>query len=116
MGFEWVDPPEAAFDVLYTAYSTRLYTIAVAVCARRAPEIESWMKQNALWTDRTGNARQTLNTRVVSLFAEILVILDHGMDYGFWLEKANAGRWAIVAPAVDYWAPILMDDLRQALS
>lgn len=115
MTFEWETTPEDAFGDMAKNYTDWVWQVAYLVCQARAPEIENWMKANAPWTDRTGNARQTLYAQVIPALQEILVLLDHGVDYGLWLEVANAGRYAIVTPAVDYWAPILMADFRRHL-
>jgi hypothetical protein len=115
MPFVWTVPPEQAFAALYDDYVQRLFWAVYALCLRRAPEIENWMKTNAPWTDRTGNARQTLWTDVAGDGLTIILTLSHGMWYGWWLEVANTGRYAIVAPAVDYWAAQLMQDIQRLL-
>lgn len=120
-GFTWQTPPEEAFGTLTDAYLEAVKRLVYAVLQRRAPEIENWMKIYAPWTDRTGNARQTLHTfidppQTMGLMAEaISLVLSHGMDYGFWLEVKNAGRYAIVSPAIDHWAPIIIADLQRWL-
>lgn len=115
MGFEWITTPEEAFGALYDDYARRVYAAIFALCQRRAPEIENWLKANAPWTDRTGNARQTLWTAVTGTGSVIVVILSHGMWYGRFLELSNTGRYAIIGPGVDYWAPQLMSDIQRLL-
>jgi hypothetical protein len=114
--FEWETAPEIAFGTLYDDYARRLYNQALGIAYRCAPEIENWMKANASWTDRTGNARQTLYAEVIPMLAEIVVRIGHGMDYGFWLETRFAGRYAILSPALDYWAPKILQDIRRFAS
>ena len=43
---------------------------------------------------------------------------SHGEDvpYGIWLEIANQGRFAIIAPAIDYWGPKLMQDVQRIVN
>lgn len=65
--------------------------IAVAAVAQRLATImENSAKQNAAWTDRTGNARSGLfGTSESNLAAHLVVIyLSHGpvIDYGVYLE------------------------------
>lgn len=113
--FEWQTTPEEAFGALFDAYERQLYQMVLAICYRRAPEIENWMRDNAPWQDQTGNARQTLYTQVIPTLGEIVVLLSHGMDYGIYLELKNAGKHAIIAPAIDHWLPIIMADIQRAL-
>lgn len=81
-----------------------------------APQIESWMKANAPWTDRTANARQALRADTEKLMRQSYeIVLGHGVEYGKWLELANQGRYAIIAPAIDHWTPIILAELRSLL-
>jgi hypothetical protein len=112
---EWDVTPEQMVAALVDQYLDHVIQVIWLVCLKRAPDIEAWMKTNALWTDRTGNARQTLYTQVIPGLAETVILLSHGMDYGLWLEVAHGGRWAIVAPAIDYWTPIILNDIQAAL-
>lgn len=96
-------------------YVQAVHQAVLAICERRKPEIVNWMKIYAPWTDRTGNARQTLWADTVSTLTTVILFMDHGMDYGYWLETRNAGRYAIVSRAVDHWAPIIMRDIQELL-
>lgn len=115
MSFEWQVTPEQAFTSMFDAYAAQIHQIVYMVCLRRAPEIENWMKQNAPWTDRTGNARQTLHTQVIPAVTEITILLSHSVDYSIYLETKNAGVWGILAPAMDHFLPIIMQDIQDAL-
>jgi len=111
----WTVPPDQYMGALYDRVAMQVWQTVYAICLKRAPEIEAWMKVNATWTDRTGNARQTLYTRVIpALMNEIVIVLGHGMWYGRFLELSNAGRYAILAPAVDHFLPIIVQDLQRA--
>lgn len=117
MSFQWDVTPEQAFGELTQAYIAAIRRGVQAIAQRRAPEIEAWMKQNASWTDRTGNARQTLNTTIEEISLDMVnIILAHGVEYGIYLELANAGNYAIIAPALDHWGPIIWRDVQQMLS
>jgi hypothetical protein len=115
VGFVWDVAPEDAMAALFDDYVQRVYTAIYALAQRRAPEIENWLKENAPWTDRTGNARQTLWTHVSGDGSVIVITLSHGMDYGYFLEVANTGRFAILGPGVDYWGQQIMSDIRSLL-
>ena len=116
MGFTWKVPPEKAFPELATAYTRAIDAAVLQLANSYAPEIAAWMKQNAPWTDRTGNARQTLDSEVIELAHSIVIAFGHGVDYGKYLENSNAGKYAIIGPALDYFAPRIWADVRGLFS
>lgn len=80
--------------------------------ATNAPRIEQWMKTNAPWTDRTGNARNGLIARPqFSSPDKASIVMSHSVPYGIWLEVRWGGRYAIVGPAVEYWSPLVMKSI-----
>ena len=116
-GFYWTVPPEQAFPELADAYISAIHRGVMAIAQRRAPEIENWMKDNAPWTDRTANARQTLYTEVTDVTNQMVSLtLSHGVYYGIFLEVNNAGRYAIINPALDHFAPLIWADVQRMLS
>ena len=115
MGFVWTVPPEQAFTDLYDQLAARLRQQAIAACYKLAPQIENWLKDNAPWTDRTGNARQALYAEVIPAIGEIVILLSHGVDYGFYLETKYAGRYAVIAPAIDHWLPVVIREMQQVI-
>lgn len=115
-GIVWNIPPEQAWGDLAEAYVSALHRGVLAIAQRWAPEVENWMKDNAPWTDRTGNARQSLYTAVRQVANQMVeVILSHGMDYGIYLELRHQGRYAIINPALDYFAPRIWADVQAML-
>ena len=113
---QWTIPPQEAWGQLATAYRDAIYRGVVGIVKRRAPEIEDWMKANAPWTDRTGNARQTLHTEIEELVNQMVILwLAHGVYYGIFLELCNAGRFAIVTPSLDIFGPIIWNDVKAML-
>jgi len=116
-GFQWKVSPEKTFPELADAYISAIHRGIRAIADRRAPEIANWMKDNAPWTDRTGNARQTLWTEVTDVANKMVTImLSHGVYYGIFLELNNAGRYAIIDPALDHFAPVIWSDVQRMLS
>jgi Bacteriophage HK97-gp10, putative tail-component len=61
-------------------------------------------KDNAPWADRTGAARQGLETEVTDEGDVIVVTLMHTVDYGQWLETIQSGRFAIIMPTLEQYA------------
>jgi hypothetical protein len=70
-----------------------------------APQIQSDMRANAPWTDRTGNARNGLFTQVQVSTNEVAIVLYHSVPYGIWLELRWSGKYAIITPMLAKWGP-----------
>lgn len=96
-------------------WGVRLAAALVRAANALAGRIVLWMKANAVWVNRTGNARARLSAWVVRLATGVTIVLAHGVEYGWALEVAHAGRYAIVAPAVRFWCPVFMKEIDQAL-
>jgi len=71
-----------------------------ALANSSAQEMESFAKRNARWSDRTGNARQGLKGYAELENNEIVIYLAHTVKYGIYLEKAMAGKYAILKPTM----------------
>jgi hypothetical protein len=79
--------------------------------------IEQYMKTNAPWTDRTGNARNGLRAQAGHKpFESHWVDLWHSMPYGIWLEVRFSGRYAIVIPSLVKFGPQIMGTLSKLFS
>lgn len=99
-----------------TAYTQAIRNGVRAIADRYAPEIEAYMKSNASWIDRTGNARATLRAEVEDMtFDMVSILLSDGMDYFVFLELGFAGRYQIIAPSVDIFGPRIWNDVRALL-
>lgn len=72
-----------------------------------ASEGEAYMRSNAPWTDRTGNARNGLRgvAQIEDGGAKAAVIYYHSVSYGIWLEVANSGTYQIIGPTIDVMGP-----------
>lgn len=85
--------------------------------ATKAVEIESKMKLNRPWTDRTGMAKAMLNAKVSQPSSTVVrMTLAHGVEYGIWLELAHEKNYAIIAPTVRDEGPRLVTDLDNLMS
>lgn len=77
---------------------------------------ETKMRTNALWTDRTGNARNGLMAKHDGVpMVKHELTLYHTMPYGFWLEVRWSGRYAIIGPTMLAIAPDLTRTLTIAI-
>lgn len=95
-------------------YLARLQTAVAALGDYFASRIQTDMRQNAPWEDRTGNARSGLFSISERMAVDVVRIwLSHGhtVDYGKWLELANAGKYAIIVPTFQQYMP----EIEQAL-
>lgn len=73
-----------------------------------------YAKQNAPWTDRTGNARKSIHSETSSDGMSVSVGI--GEWYGKHLETSYGGRYRIVDPAVfSYGKAMLLKNLRGIL-
>lgn len=118
MTIEWDVTPDKMLDDLATDYATAIKRGIYLICQRYAAEIEAWMKAgtNAPWKDRTANARQGLYAKVEEELNEyIQILIDHTMDYGVRLEFDYGGRFAVIAPALDMFAPKIWADIEALL-
>ena len=96
---------------LYDNISSQLSLGMASVAA----DMEHYAKRNAPWTDRTGNARRTLTGFVVSEDEDTMLIgLAGMMHYSPKLELNYGGRYAIIVPTLDSYAPRLMDAVVQS--
>lgn len=100
----------------YAVLDDRLDRGVAGVVRQRAYIAEGWMKENAPWTDRTGNARSGL-----SAVTEHVRKVSHSIDlfyrvhYGIWLEVRFAGKYSIIIPALTDQGPKLMRTLSKLL-
>lgn len=97
--------------------TTKLGALVLMYSATKAIEIESKMKINRPWTDRTNMAKTRLSAKVSQPSASVVrITLVHGVDYGIWLELANGKNYAIIAPTVKEEGPRLVEDLNDLMS
>jgi hypothetical protein len=112
MSFAWERRPTEALPAMTNEYIRLIHLAVLEIANRYAPEIETWMKQNAPWTDQSGNARQTLYTVVYEVSLQAVdIVLSHGVEYGIFLEVCNAGQYAIIGPALDVFAQRIWNDV-----
>lgn len=80
-----------------------------AVMEYQATKALAHMKTTAPWTDRTGNARNGLGSAVEWEPRKSHAIrLFHRMWYGIFLETRWAGKYAIILPTIQKFAPDTM--------
>lgn len=117
MGFSWQSPPpDEVFEAGLRQYERDLKAALLQLALSFAPKIEADMRASAPWTDRTGNLRASLYAAVENLVHEIAIYIDYGLDYGVYLEFKNASRYAVIAPTLDKWGPLVWEAVRRLIS
>ncbi len=132
-GFEWVVAPEDQLMPAIQKYGERALIAVQAVANYWGQLVQDDARKEAIWTDRTGNARGGLffavdgfglspligtvtpeakaemsDVAVESGSANTLIItLGHTVYYGRFLELSNGGRYAIVMSTLEKNLPAL---------
>lgn len=73
-----------------------------------APGLEATAQANAPWEDQTGEARAGLHTSVDNADGVVSLALEHGVDYGLWLEVIQNGKFAIILPTLEQQSPAIV--------
>lgn len=116
VGFEWTVSPTVALVELAEQYSRAIFQSGREIAYDQAEEMENYAKQNAPWTDRTGDARERLHATVEETGPIGTIVLSHGVEYGLWLELDHGGRYAIIAPTIDVFGPKIMRSLQNMIN
>lgn len=96
---------------------TKLGSVVLMYSATKASELQSKMKLNRPWTDRTGMAKALLTAKVSQPSQNIVrITLAHGVEYGVWLELAHEKNYAIIAPTIREESPRIVKDLENLMS
>ena len=114
MSFTWQKTPRQAWNV--RAYQVVVQRAVFNLLEMWSAKIEAEMKQDALWKDRTGNARQSLASFAFTMpDGTPVLVAKQQMEYGLWLEIGNGGRYAIVMPTLEFYYGQVMDSVRELL-
>lgn len=98
------------------ALPAKIEAAVAAAVDYSAVRAEGFARENAPWTDRTGNARSGLHTAPFHEFGSNHGYhIAHSVPYGIWLEVRWEGRYAIIEPTVQTMGPELMQMVSQIL-
>ena len=70
-----------------------------------AKKMESDAKRNAPWTDRTGNARNSILGNFDWEDNKAVITLSGNVNYFVYLELAHGKKYAILKPTIEKLAP-----------
>lgn len=90
-------------------FDERAKRAMVAGAGYAAPQIQSFMKANAPWTDRTGNARSGLKTTVRTDGDKVAIVLYHSVPYGPFLEVRWGGKFGVIPDSIAYGGPLFIE-------
>lgn len=91
---------------------TRCAEAVHQIADRNFIEMENFAKSNASWTDRTGDARRSIEKVDKSNAQAIEFWLIIGVTYGIWLEIANQGKFQILRPTLTIFEPKIKKELK----
>lgn len=115
MSFYWTVTPEEAWGELLDALVDEIERRIVAYAHSLTDEIADWMKANARWEDRSGEARASLYSDVIHLVREsVLIFASHGpaIAYALYLETVRGGFFGIIADTIDHFGPKIFHDVQ----
>jgi hypothetical protein len=110
----WQATPEEAWGQMVEAQVAAIERDIVAFINGLLDDIEAWMKAEARWTDRTGDARANLYSDIIHVANEsVTVLVSHGpaINYALFLELNP--RYAIIADTIDHWAPVVFQGVQE---
>lgn len=91
--------------------------IAGIVIKTASEDAVRYMKTNAPWTNRTGNARNGLHAEPYAIEGgkAFEIVVAHSVPYGIWLETRFSGKYAILMPTVNFIGKLLIQRIQRAL-
>lgn len=99
-GFVWV---EDTLTPNVKEFPGRVDRAVFAVIELMSDRVKGHAKETAPWTDRTGNARNKLDTTTEhEALRSHSIILYHGVPYGIWLEIVRAGKNRVIVPTIQW--------------
>lgn len=108
VGFAWQGLDATADNIVN--WVDRTTTDLEGELNKIAQEMVAYAQANHPWQNQTGAAERGLQARVVRQSpTEWTIFLGHGddVDYGLWLEVRWGGKYAIILPTLQYFAPRL---------
>jgi hypothetical protein len=94
-------------------YKQRVVWAVKQVALYWSAVFEEYAKSNAPWSDKSGNARQSLHSYVEELAGDtVRLYLSHGVHYGIFLEVKHAGKWGIVWSTIQCHLPAIQQMLQ----
>jgi hypothetical protein len=114
--FKWTSEKGGSFFAkgYGSAFALSFHMGVSEVTKGMAQQVQEYAQTHAPWEDQTGDARDGLTAEGDYSFYKYTIVLYHVVDYGIWLEIRWNGRWAIIMPTLEHYAPIFVAELQMA--
>ena len=104
------------FEESITFIQTRFQTSILILCEVAAAKMEEYAKDEAIWIDRTSNARQKITGQAYYVtMDQVQIAVSHQMDYGIWLELAHGRDYAILETAIEENIDELLNSIKRLI-
>ena len=104
------------FEESINFIQTRFQTSILILCEVAAAKMEEYAKDEAIWIDRTSNARQKLIGQAYYVtMDQVQIAVSHQMDYGIWLELAHGRDYAILETAIEENIDELLNSIKRLI-
>ena len=104
------------FEESINFIQTRFQTSILILCEVAAAKMEEYAKDEAIWIDRTSNARQKLTGQAYYVtMDQVQIAVSHQMDYGIWLELAHGRDYAILETAIEENIDELLNSIKRLI-
>lgn len=116
MSFRWNIPPEQYLPALTKNYAEALEADILRLADSLTDQIADWMRAEARWQDRTGNARAALYADVLHVARQsVTILVSHGpaIDYSVYLETS---RFGVISDTVDNFGPLVFNRMRELIA
>jgi hypothetical protein len=92
-------------------FADKLPEVAEQIVDANFIKMTGYAQDNAPWTDRTGDARRSIDYRNLSTKEKLAFYLYIGVTYGIYLELSNGGKYRILQPTFTIHENELIKDL-----
>lgn len=97
-------------------YGENVAASLIDTLSHSAENMEIYAKANRPWTDRTGNARRTMEGVSARDGDRFTAGVEGHMPYSVFLELGNGGRYSVLQETVSALAPETLNDLAAMLN
>jgi hypothetical protein len=103
--FTWQGGTPADIGANAQAYIRKVQAAVKGVAGLIASYLQQQAQLNAIWTDRTGAAREGLATIADVSEDLVSIYLAHTVSYGIFLELAHGGKYSIIMRTIESALP-----------
>jgi len=116
MTISWTIRPDEAWGGLVEARVTQIESEIVRFAEALTDEIAAYMRAEARWEDRTGDARAGLYADVIHVAQQsVTILMSHGPTiwYSHYLEAVRGGFYGVLPDTVDHYMPVIFREVQR---